>query len=199
MFKDKGISKGERTRQSIVDAAHDVFLEKGFHASSMRQIAKRAGLAVGGIYNHFDSKEDIFAAIILDRHPYKRILPLALDAEGDDVATFVHNTGQAVVNELTENPDFVNLLFIEIVEFGGKHMADIFQDVFPQVLPLLARFQAEGVRQMQPMMLMRIFIGTFIAYYLTEISFGATLMPNMQKEAMHDFVDVFLYGILEKG
>lgn len=198
MFKDKGISKGERTRQSIVDAAHDVFLEKGFHASSMRQIAKRAGLAVGGIYNHFDSKEDIFAAIILDRHPYKRILPLALDAEGDDVATFVHNTGQAVVNELTENPDFVNLLFIEIVEFGGKHMADIFQDVFPQVRPLLARFQAEGVRQMQPMMLMRIFIGTFIAYYLTEISFGATLMPNMQNEAMHDFVDVFLHGILEK-
>ena len=198
MLEGTDFSKGERTRHSIMDAAHDVFIEKGYHAASMRQIAKRAGLAVGGIYNHFEGKEDIFSAIVLDRHPYKRILPLALAAGGEDIETFVQNTGQAVVKELSENPDFVNLLFIEIVEFRGKHMADIFQDVFPQTLPLLERFQTADARPISPMMLMRIFIGTFIAYYLTELSFGATLMPNMQEDAMHQFIDVFLHGVLVK-
>jgi AcrR family transcriptional regulator len=192
------ISKGERTRQAIIDAAHDVFIEKGYHAASMRQIAKQAGIAVGGIYNHFASKEDIFSAIVLKFHPYKRILPIALAAGGEDIETFAHNTGQAIANELRTNPDFVNLIFIEIVEFQGKHMAQIFQDVYPQVLPLLERFQSENARDIPPMMLMRIFIGTFIAYYLTEISFSAALMPTMEGEAMHYFIDVFLHGVLEK-
>lgn len=198
MVEEVEISKGERTRQAIIDAAHDVIIEKGYHAASMRQIAKQAGIAVGGIYNHFDGKEEIFAAIVMKRHPYKRILPIALTVGGDDIETFAHNTGQAIAAELRANPDFVNLLFIEIVEFRGKHMAEIFQDVYPQVLPLLERFQSEDARDIPPMMLMRIFIGTFIAYYLTEISFSAAAMPTMENEAMRHFVDVFLHGVLEK-
>jgi hypothetical protein len=47
-------------------------MEQGYHATSMRQIAERADLALGGIYNHFASKEDIFEAIIMDKHPYKK-------------------------------------------------------------------------------------------------------------------------------
>ncbi len=198
MIEETEITKGERTRQAIVDAAHDVILEKGYHAASMRQIAKQAGIAVGGIYNHFESKEDIFAAIVLKRHPYKRILPLALAAGGEDIETFAHNTGLAIANELRANPDFVNLLFIEIVEFRGKHMAEIFQDIFPQVLPLLERFKSENALEIPQIMLLRIFIGTFIAYYLTEISFNAAAMPTMEDEAMHHFIDVFLHGVLEK-
>jgi AcrR family transcriptional regulator len=198
MAEENDLTKGERTRQAIIEAAHTVIIEKGYHAASMRQIAKQAGIAVGGIYNHFESKEDIFSAIVLKRHPYKRILPIALAVGGEDIETFAHNTGQAIANELRANPDFVNLLFIEIVEFQGKHMAEIFQDVYPQVLPLLERFQAENARDIPPMMLMRIFIGTFIAYYLTEISFSAAEMPTMKDEAMHHFVDVFLHGVLEK-
>ena len=195
---EENISKGERTRQAIIDAAHAVILDKGYHAASMRQIAKQAGIAVGGIYNHFESKEDIFAAIVMARHPYKRILPLALAAEGDDVGTFVHNAGQAIASELRENPDFVKLLFIEIVEFRGKHMAEIFNYVFPQALPLLERFQAGNARNIPPMMLMRIFIGTFVAYYLTEISFAESAMPEVRDDAMHYFAEVFLHGVLEK-
>ncbi len=194
MLQEIDISKGERTRQAIIDGAH----KKGYHAASMRQIARQAGIALGGIYNHFDSKEDIFAAIVLKRHPYQRILPLALAAVGEDIETFAHNTGQAIAEELENNPDFVNLLFIEILEFRGKHMVQIFNDIYPQVLPLLERFQAGGARNIPPMMLMRIFVGTFIAYYLTELSFGETAMPGMQEEAMHHFVDVFLHGALEK-
>ena len=50
---EETLSKGERTRQSILQAAYELFLEQGYAATSMRQIAERAGLALGGIYNHF--------------------------------------------------------------------------------------------------------------------------------------------------
>ncbi|MCE7861481.1 MAG: TetR/AcrR family transcriptional regulator, partial [Chloroflexi bacterium CFX2] len=57
-------TKGEVTRLAIEDAAVELFIEQGYHATSMRQIADRAGLALGGIYNHFASKEEIFEAIV---------------------------------------------------------------------------------------------------------------------------------------
>jgi len=57
---DETLPKGERTRQNILQAAYALFLNQGFHGTSMRQIAARAGLAPGSIYNHFNSKDAIW-------------------------------------------------------------------------------------------------------------------------------------------
>ncbi len=59
-------SKGERTAARILDAAEIVFAERGFEAASLREIARRAGLQQPGLYNHFASKRDLYAAV-LDR------------------------------------------------------------------------------------------------------------------------------------
>jgi TetR/AcrR family transcriptional repressor of uid operon len=45
----------EVTCQALIDAAYSLFVEKGFHATSMREIAKQAGVSLGNIYNYFDS------------------------------------------------------------------------------------------------------------------------------------------------
>ena len=79
MKKEKQ-KKGEITRLAIEDAAISLFLEQGYHATSMRQIKDRAYLALGGIYNHFSSKEEIFEGIIIDKHPYKQLVPAILAA-----------------------------------------------------------------------------------------------------------------------
>ncbi|MGE5464674.1 MAG: TetR/AcrR family transcriptional regulator, partial [Syntrophothermus sp.] len=94
------VKKGETTRLAIESAAIQLFLEQGYHATSMRQIAEHAGLALGGIYNHFSSKDEIFEAIIIDRHPYKRILPLILEAKGDTAEDFFGNAFRIIVKEL---------------------------------------------------------------------------------------------------
>ena len=41
----------------------------------MRQIAQKADLALGGIYNHFDSKEAVFKAVIAAYHPFVDVIP----------------------------------------------------------------------------------------------------------------------------
>ena len=68
-MSSENLSKGERTRQDILSAAHTLFLEQGYHGTSMRQIAYRAGIALGGIYNHFAGKEGIFTAVFEANHP----------------------------------------------------------------------------------------------------------------------------------
>jgi AcrR family transcriptional regulator len=49
----------ERRRRQIVDAAVGLFIQQGFHKTTTRQIAGRAGFAVGSLYEYVASKEDI--------------------------------------------------------------------------------------------------------------------------------------------
>ena len=52
----------EETRRQILDTALALFRERGFEATTMRDIAGRAGLSLGAAYYYFRSKEDIVGA-----------------------------------------------------------------------------------------------------------------------------------------
>ena len=80
---DEILKKGERTRQIIMDSAYGLIIEQGYAATSMRQIAEKAGLALGSIYNHFSSKEDVFSDIVQERHPFFQILPVLNSVAGE--------------------------------------------------------------------------------------------------------------------
>ncbi len=56
------MSKRHRTRASLVEAAAEVFAEKGFHAATLDDIAARAGLTKGAIYGNFKNKEELLLA-----------------------------------------------------------------------------------------------------------------------------------------
>jgi len=51
------------TREAILDAALDLFVEHGFHGTAVPQLAERAGVAAGTIYRHFASKEALVNAL----------------------------------------------------------------------------------------------------------------------------------------
>ena len=53
----------EQTRERVIQAADDLFVERGFHASSVADIADAAGYTKGAVYSNFASKEDLFFAV----------------------------------------------------------------------------------------------------------------------------------------
>jgi AcrR family transcriptional regulator len=53
----------EHTRSLLIDAAEEVFGEKGFVAATLDDIAHAAGYTKGAIYKHFSTKEDLFLAV----------------------------------------------------------------------------------------------------------------------------------------
>jgi AcrR family transcriptional regulator len=53
----------DNRRAQLLDAAARLFAERGYHATSMRDIAKEVGMLSGSIYYHFDSKEEMLLAV----------------------------------------------------------------------------------------------------------------------------------------
>jgi len=65
-FTIRAMSRADRNEQriaQILQAALQCFLEKGFHQTSMRDIAQEAGVSLGNLYNHFPGKEAIILAV----------------------------------------------------------------------------------------------------------------------------------------
>jgi len=198
----KGIvaSRGTRTRQAILDAAYRLIIKQGFAATSMRQIAAHSHLALGGIYNHFGSKEEIFRAILEERHPFLQIIPLLRTVEGDNVDGLVRNAAHTLVDQLGHHPDFLNLMLTEIVEFKARHVPQLLGRFFPMVAPLARRVgQSDGsFREIPGFVVARAFLGMFFSYYITETLLGRAMPPGMQGNTIDQFVDIFLHGILEQ-
>jgi AcrR family transcriptional regulator len=194
-------TKGEVTRVAVEDAAIQLFMEQGYHATSMRQIARRAGLALGGIYNHFSSKDEIFEAIIVDQHPYKKILPLILAVEGETAEEFFGSAFRIVIGELGKQPEFINLMFIELVEFKGRHGSVMLREIAPRVLPVFEKAvkNMRGLRVTHPAVLMRSFFGMIISYFVTEMIIANSVVSKlMPKNSTDHYIEIFLKGILKE-
>lgn len=96
-------SRGRRTRGKILDAAEAEFGEKGFHDGSISGITQRAGVALGTFYTYFESKEEIFQAL---------------------VAYMSHRTREWIAKRVADAPDRLaaERMGIEAyIEFARKH------------------------------------------------------------------------------
>jgi AcrR family transcriptional regulator len=192
-------TRGEHTRTAILQAAHDLFVEQGYHGTSMRQIAKQAHLALGGLYHYFSSKEGVFEAVFLAFHPYHEVLPLIAAARGEDLEQLVQDAIRRMAQAVKGRPDFLNLMFIEVVEFQSAHAQQLFVGLFPQGLQILQRVVESFPEQMRPipaLMVVRTFLGLFFGYYLTETALAPGAPLEFRKDALQYFVDVYLHGIL---
>jgi AcrR family transcriptional regulator len=191
-------TQGAETRERILEAAHRCFLRQGYHGTSMRQIAAEAQLAVGGIYNHFEGKEQVFETVLYENHPLLQVLPLLETTQGDDLAGVVRNAAEEMLAALREQPGFLKLIFIEVVEFQSRHLSDMLTTLYPYAVEKLARFQKryQSLRSIPVPMLLRTFMGLFFSYYATEIILGDAAPPEFSEDAMDHFVDIYLHGVM---
>ena len=60
----------QSTLDLILSAAMEEFLEKGFKSASLRNIVKTAGVTTGAFYGYYDSKEDLFEALVSEQYDY---------------------------------------------------------------------------------------------------------------------------------
>ena len=115
--------KGRRTHQRILDAAEEVFADKGFEGATLRDVATRVGLRIPSLYNHFSSKEALYAAV-LERGIGPILEALASTTLDDD-----HDRSQVVsgmLQMLAQRPKLPRLVLHETLA-GGHHLHGMLQ------------------------------------------------------------------------
>lgn len=125
------IERSERSRTAILDAALELFSHRGYGATSMRDIAGRAGVSTGSVYHHFADKEAIFLALL---EQFKAVterpdFPINVVLERGE---FIHDLtalGEAAREVLARWRPYLALFYVDAVEFDGRHIQRFYGDL----------------------------------------------------------------------
>jgi AcrR family transcriptional regulator len=108
--------RGRRTLRALLDAAALEFGARGFHATGITDITRRAGVALGSFYTYFASKEDIFRALVTDLSaqvkahvaPHLEAAPDPLAREKAGLSSYLDFVGQQqLIYRIIDEAEFV--------------------------------------------------------------------------------------------
>jgi len=108
----------EKRKKQILQAASELFSEKGFSGTGLREIAQHAGVSLGNIYNHFKNKEEIFTSIF-DPSEIARSLSDSFELISQDFPDNLDQLILSIKKAVDENSALYTLTFIDLIEFGG--------------------------------------------------------------------------------
>lgn len=101
-----GTRRREQTRSRLLDSAYDVFGEVGMDAASVEMICERAGFSRGAFYSNFESKDELFLALVTQLAEQKldevadRVRDLGPEALSDTTALVRHVVGASLGDRL---------------------------------------------------------------------------------------------------
>jgi AcrR family transcriptional regulator len=104
-------------RQEILDAASQLFMERGYESFSLREVAEKIGYSPGTIYLYFDNKDDILFTLADEGFQrFTNDLETAV-ASADTPSDRLQKLGEAYVAFAHRNPTHYRLMFIERTDF----------------------------------------------------------------------------------
>jgi TetR/AcrR family acrAB operon transcriptional repressor len=105
------------TRDSILDAAEQLFVQQGVSRTTLQHIATAAGVTRGAIYWHFDDKAVLFNAM-MDRAklPMRSALDELTASNGDDPLAELHQYCMRVLSETVSNPQARRVFEIAVLK-----------------------------------------------------------------------------------
>ena len=115
----------DATRRALLEAALNVFGEKGYHATAVDEIVNRAGRSKGAAYFHFPSKEAIFRALVreLASHLAGRI-ERAID-EAESPADRLDTALLALIDVFVRHRTLARLVLLEVAGAGRAFSEDL--------------------------------------------------------------------------
>jgi AcrR family transcriptional regulator len=169
-------------REDILQASLHLFADKGFHGTSMRDIARQANITEGLIYHYFASKRDLFRAII-DEYSFLPLLRTLPDlAEQLDLRGLLIVLARGFFDVLRQNAQLTRVLLQEIQVFPEVKEA-FFADAVGQSIAELGeildgRMSARARGQVDPQVAARLFFNALLAFFVEqELLGGKHLLP----------------------
>ena len=133
-------------REKILNAALDLFSERGFHPTTVDEIAERAGVGKGTFYRHFTNKESLFNELVrLRLEDLERRAQAILDGQ-DDVLTMITKYVHIYFEFFDHNQHLYRLIVQEHLDVG-KQVQELYVQKVMRRIPVLKRKIYEASQQ----------------------------------------------------
>jgi AcrR family transcriptional regulator len=187
-----------KNKLKIERAALHLFTRQGFHGTTVRDIAKAAGVSMGKLYLYYPTKEDIFIGLVehmdqkMEALRQKELVPLMKSPDPESL----RQLGMAVGRIVSENLDYWRLMYVDVVEFRHKHFVHSYREVAGGLRTYAAAmFQKAPVPfpgNVNPGFAYVSLYLTFVTYFLVEELFGAKRHLGVSdEEAVDQFVRLY--------
>jgi AcrR family transcriptional regulator len=114
----------DRTRRDILDVAAREFADRGFAGGRVDEIARQTRTTKRMIYYYFDSKEQLFVAVLERAYAEIRAAEQTIDVEGLDPISAIRRLAELTFDHHESHPDFARLVAIENIH-RAQHIAGL--------------------------------------------------------------------------
>jgi AcrR family transcriptional regulator len=196
----------EKKKGSIERAAQALFIKQGYHATSMRDIASRADVSLGNLYNYYATKEDLLKSIT---EKYQEVINERLRAMFSEfnepfLPENLLKFGQRVKQIVNEHSDYWLLMYIDVLEFENRHFRKMFENLTSNLRKQFAAhfndLKRKGVvrENIDPAVGFTAVYMQFFNYFLVEKLFGGNRHFGMtDDQVIAKLTDIFCRGILQ--
>jgi len=197
----------EENQRRIMAAALKLFTKQGFHGTNIREIAEKVGVSTGAIYTYFPSKEAIFEGLVRSYRAHKdnwlrqTCATLRSPLAKDDLKRLAAE----VRSLLYGDPEYLLLIYIDVVEFQNQHFAETFHDVPEQFRRLMGPVlrkarQDDSWRGEDPaFVLASVYLHFFSYASIEKLYHGNRHLGVSDEEAAERFVNLLCCGLWNSG
>lgn len=195
-------------KSGIESAAKELFIKRGFHATAMRDIAKRAEVSIGNLYNYYKTKEEIFESMIGGYLQVinNRLKNIFADIEKPLEPEGLLKLGELVKNMIDQHQDFWLLMYIDVLEFDNRHFRLMFDGLSAKLRVRFANeFNAAKTSGLlrdgiDPAVAFTAVYMQFFNYFLVEKLFGGNSHFGLSDEdSIKSLTEIFCFGVLDKS
>ena len=191
----------QKNKRKIENAALRLFTRKGFHGTTVREIARLAGVSMGNLYIYYPTKEDIFIGLVhrlgqkMEAIRQKQLVP---HMRSLDPAS-LRNMARAIGKIVRENLDYWRLMYIDVVEFRHKHFIHSFREIAGGLRTYSAALVQNVVTPfpagVEPGLAYTSIYLQFFTYFLLEELFGAKRHLGVSdEEAIQQLIRLYTGG-----
>lgn len=187
-MENKAIGQIQMTekQQRIVDAAIEIFSEKGYSGTSTNEIAKKAGVAEGTIFRHYKTKKDLLLCIV-GPMVSKIIAPMVvkdfdkvIEADYTDFESFLRAIFMNRINLVSKKHAVIKIAIQEIPfhpELKEQLIEKFGKGIFKSICRRIEYFQLNGdIVKIQPHLAAQLIISCLFGYIATNY----LLFPNSE-------------------
>ncbi len=195
----------QATRAALIEAAEEIFLQKGFGNTSLSEIARRAGITKSLIHHYFGSKEGLWREVKFQRFMHHAQQQMEMLEQSQPSAELLKASVAFYFDFLRRNPKIVRVLAWMFLEQDQKECMDVDRELIARGVEKIRATQDLGQlrKDIDPRFIVFVFIGLCQHWFQDKVhfveSFGTEgLGDDLDEAYLGTILKIFFEGILTR-